>query len=301
MNSLRHIVELGRPKSWIKNAIVLFPVIAAKRASYLGDWGQALLAAGAFCLASSAMYVVNDLRDRSSDREHPHKKNRPLAAGTVTPSAAIVEAIVLLVGALALATLCGWSVVWVVLAYVVLQFTYTFYLKRKVLLDVICIAIGFVLRAGAGAIAISVKVSPWLVVCTFTACLFMGFCKRCNEIVTIGDPHDARRHRRTLLAYTPELLTHLITISAAVAILAFLLYASSGRTKENIGSIGLIYTLPLFIYAVFRFAMLSMIGRYADPTDLMLRDRPFQLTVLLWVAAAMAVIRWGNYLPGWLD
>lgn len=303
MKSIRTAIELARPRAWVKNTIVLFPVVAARRAGDAGSWGLALLAMAGFCLVSSAVYVVNDLRDRENDRRHPRKKDRPLAAGRVSPLAAWVEAAVLLAAGLGVAAGAGWPVAAIAAAYVLLQAAYTFYLKQKVLLDVICIAVGFVLRAAAGAVAISVAVSPWLIVCTFTACLFMGFCKRCNEIVTIGDLVEAGKHRPTLVRYSSDLLTHLITLSAAIAIMAFLLYAASSRTRapEHIGSIGLVYTLPLFIYGIFRFAMLSMLGRYADPTDLILRDRPFQLTLLAWVAAALAVIQWGTLLPSWLE
>jgi 4-hydroxybenzoate polyprenyltransferase len=186
------------------------------------------------------------------------------------------------------------------LAYLVLQLAYTYYLKRKMLVDVICIALGFVLRAVAGAVAIGVPISPWLFVCMFTICLFMGFCKRCNEIATMGPMPDAHQHRRTLLDYSLELLTHLITVSASIAVVALLLHATSKRTVGNLGTNYLIYTLPVFIYGVFRFAMLSMKGIYKDPTDLFLRDRPMQLAVLLWVAAIVAIIRWGKPLQHWL-
>ena len=167
------------------------------------------------------------------------------------------------------------------------------------LVDVIGIAMGFVLRAVGGAVAIAVVPSVWLFVCTFTLCMFMGFCKRYNELITIGEPDQAAAHRPTLAGYSPELLTHLITLSAGVAVVAFLLYAASPGTGQTFHTMLLVYTLPLVCYGVFRFAMLSMMGRYTDPTDLMLRDRPFQLTLLLWLASAAAVMQWGPQLLAW--
>jgi len=206
----------------------------------------------------------------------------------------------MLAGAAAVACLVNRLVLAVVAAYVLLQLAYTLILKHKAIIDVICIALGFVLRAAAGAIAIEVEVSPWLIVCTFTICLFMGFCKRCNETVTLGPGGEATGHRKPLAAYTSELLTHLITLSAGVAVVAFLLYASNDRTIRHFKTDYLIYTLPIVIYGITRFAMLSMKGCYRDPTDLFFRDRPFQLTVVVWFASAAVIIRWGLGLQQWL-
>ena len=290
------LIKLARPEHWVKNLIVLAPVLFARRTGDPVAWILAGLAAGAFCLASSAVYVFNDIRDREADRRHPRKKDRPLASGAVSVRAAAAECVVLLAGAAGLGFAANPFVLATVGLYVLLQAAYSLVLKHRMLVDVICIALGFVLRAMAGALAIRVEISPWLFVCTFTLCLFLGFCKRCNELVTMGADDDAFAHRRTLAGYTPELLTHLITLSAAVSVVAFLSYALSDRTVENLGTNFLVYTLPVVVYVVFRFAMLSMRGRYADPTDLITHDRPFQLVSLLWLAMVVVVIRWGRQL-----
>jgi 4-hydroxybenzoate polyprenyltransferase len=294
------MIRLVRPRHWIKNAIVLFPVVFAMRTDEVAAWRDAGLATVAFCLAASAIYIFNDIRDRTTDRLHPRKKDRPLAAGEVRVAAAVVEALCLTVGGIVVALCVNNLLPVVVILYVLLQLAYTLLLKHKVIVDVICIALGFVLRAVAGAVAIGEVVSPWLFVCTFTLCLFMGFCKRCNEMVTLAEPRQASGHRKALAAYSSELLTHLITLSAGVAVVAFLLYASSNRTIENFGTDYLMYTLPIVVYGITRFAMLSMKGCYADPTDLFLRDRPFQLTVVVWFAAVVVIIRWGRHLHPWL-
>ncbi len=296
-------LRLARPTHWVKNVLVLLPVVFSLRAGEGAVWARAAMAAAAFCLVSSAVYVLNDIADRKRDRRHPRKKRRPLAAGQVTVGAATVEAAALLLAGGAVALRCGMPVLLVVAAYLGLQASYTSYFKHRMLLDVICIALGFVLRAVGGAVAIGVEISPWLFVCTFTICLFMGFCKRCNEAVTLGEAggqEEARSHRATLIGYTPELLTHLITLSAGIAVVGFLLYATSPRTVANLGTNYLIYTLPAVIYAVARFAMLSMRGRYADPVDLIAHDGPFAVTVLTWAVAAAAIIRWGRPLQDWL-
>jgi len=303
------LLRLARPGHWVKNAFVLMPVVFAIKMSEPMAWLRAGAAAAAFCFAASAIYIVNDLHDRRRDRCHPRKKDRPLAAGAVSPTAALVEAgvfVVLAAGlpaavwaALALPSLP--ILLAVLIAYLALQLAYTYVLKDRLILDVLCIAMGFVLRALAGAVAIAVEVSPWLFVCTFTVCLFMGFCKRFNENATLGDPEEASNHRPTLVGYSPQLLTHLLTLSASVAAVAFLLYTLSPRTVAHFGTHYLVYTLPIFFYGIFRFAMLSMAGRYADPTDLVLHDRPLQATVALWFAAVIAIIRWGPDLARWVE
>ena len=294
------MIRLVRPGHWIKNLIVLFPVIFAVRTDDLSAWRDAGLATAAFCLAASTIYIFNDIRDRASDRLHPRKKNRPLAAGHIGATAAAIEAMCLMTGGIILALFINNLLTVVVILYVLLQLAYTLLLKHKVIVDVICIAMGFVLRAVAGAVAINEEVSVWLFVCTFTLCLFMGFCKRCNEMATLAEPRQASGHRKALAAYTSELLTHLITLSAGVAVVAFLLYASNEQTVGNFGTNYLMYTLPVVVYGITRFAMLSMKGCYCDPTDLFLHDRPFQLTVLVWFAAVVAIIRWGCSLQQWL-
>ena len=298
---LRHFVRLARPGHWVKNVIVLFPVFFALRMTDRQAWGVSALAALAFCFASSAAYILNDIRDRQRDRLHPRTKDRPLASGQVSVRAALAEAVVFLAAcAIALAALNRLVAV-VVLAYLILQTAYTFVLKQKMILDVMCIALGFILRALAGAVAIGAEISPWLVICTFTICLFMGFCKRCNEVVTLGDDEQATAHRATLRGYNQQLLTHAITLSAAIAVISFLLYGLSERTIGHFGTNYLIYTLPVVIYGIVRFSMLSVRGTYADPTDLILRDRPFQLTVLLWLAASLGIIYWGRDLKTWIE
>lgn len=298
---MRDLIRTARPGHWIKNAIILFPVIFAMRWADANAWVQAGLATAAFCLVSSACYVVNDIHDRFRDAMHPRKKNRPLASGRLGVGRAWAFSVILVVAGLAVGAAVSVPTLIIVAVYLLLQTLYSWFLKHRVLLDVIGIALGFVVRAVAGAVAINVEISPWLFVCTFTLCLFMGFCKRYNEIVTIGEPEQAAAHRPTLARYSSDLLTHLITVSAGVAVVAFLLYATSVRTVKQFHTSMLVYTLPLVFYGTFRFAMLSMSGRYSDPTELLLRDRPLQLTLVLWLAAAAGILKWADSLPPWLS
>jgi 4-hydroxybenzoate polyprenyltransferase len=264
-------------------------------------WLQAFAAAIAICFASSFAYILNDIKDRNTDLAHPLKKDRPLASGQITVKVALLEALILLILAITITIGLSFILIPLIVIFLLLQIAYTFYLKSIVLLDVICIALGFVLRTAFGAVAIKVAVSPWLFICMFTICLFMGFCKRYSEMLTITDEKLAYHHRPTLIEYTPELLTHLITISAGIAVVAFLLYGLHERTVEQFGTNYFIYTLPIAVYAIFRFAMLSMKGAYHDPTDLILHDKPFQLITVVWGLSVLAIIYWGRDLARWLE
>jgi len=292
-HTLWHMLLLARPHHWTKNAIVLLPMTFAKRVLDPNAWGAAIAAAAAFCFASSAMYILNDIRDRHNDQAHPFKRTRPLASGAVTvPSACLGLSAAALI-ALAIAWAVSPSVLSLVLAYMLLQTGYSLYLKQKMIIDVICIALGFVLRASTGAVAIGVEPSLWLVICTFTLCLFIGFCKRRNEAATISDVSLAAAHRKTLTGYTPELLTHLTTLAAGVTIVAYLQYATSPLTVERFGTHYLAYTLPLIVYGIARMEMLSIKGCFQDPVDILFRDHPLQATILLWLVSSTVVVLWG--------
>lgn len=286
------MIRLARPEQWIKNVIVVMPVIFGGRMQDLSAWVTVALAAVAFSFASGAVYVMNDAVDRERDRNHPQKCKRPLAAGIISLKLAAAEGLTLLLMSSLLALAISPSVVGIILTYVVLQSAYSLRLKHRVIVDVMCIAIGFVLRAAAGALAIHVEVSPWLVICTFTMCLFMGFCKRRSEIATLQNGGEDGKHRRTLDTYNPEVLTHLTTLSAAVAVISYFLYATSPRTVEHFGMWILILNSPAVVYGVFRFALMSIQGRYPGPTELILHDRPFQASALCWIVSVCVGLLW---------
>lgn len=294
------LIRLARPTHWVKNLIVLLPVVFALRVGDPVAWLRAGIATVAFCLISSTVYVMNDLRDAPQDRLHPVKSRRPIASGEVSPAAAMAWMLLLGSAAFAVAIFDGLLTVGFVAGYFLLQVFYTLLLKHRPIVDVMVIATGFVLRAVAGAVAIRAEVSPWLVVCAFTICLFMGFCKRRNEAATLTDERRGAKHRSTLAAYTPELLTHLITLSAGLAIVSYLLYTVSPRTVSHFGTTYLMYTVPPVIYGIARFAMLSMTARYAGPVELAMRDRPIQVAVALWAISAGLLAYFGPGIQDWI-
>lgn len=287
----RDFVELLRPRDWVKNVIVLAGPAAALKLSQWESCVSAGWAFVAFCLAASAIYAFNDVLDRHVDALHPTKSNRPIARGAITPAAGMILSVSLALAALTVTLVTLNRAVTIVVAlYLALTVAYTLALKQRVILDVILIAVGFVLRAWAGSLAVGVPASEWLVACVFTLCLFMGFGKRRCEVAMLGNSDDAGAHRSTLVRYTPQLLTHLITVSAGIAVITFLLYTldTSGHPtpfqKQH-----LFYTLPIVVYGVFRFAMLTELGRYSGPTDIVLRDRAMLTAIILWLGAALLI------------
>jgi 4-hydroxybenzoate polyprenyltransferase len=295
-------LRLMRPGQWIKNLFVFAGLVFGH---LLGNWPSVLaviLAFICFCLLSSAVYTFNDIHDRAEDRLHPTKRRRPLASGQVSVGAATVFGVVLLALGLGGSVVLNGGFLAIAALYVLLQMAYTFALKHATVLDVIALGLGFVLRAVAGAVAVHVTISPWLVICTFTLCLFLGFSKRRCELDSLADgpPADAARHRRTLAEYTPELLNHMTTLTAGIAVVSFMLYATDKRTLEVFGTNYLVYTLPMVVYAIFRVALLVEHGRVNGPTDVVLRDRPFQAAIVLWGLAVLVIIYRGQVLQEWL-
>ena len=288
-------LRLMRPTQWIKNLFVFAGLVFSGKLMHGQSLVIALLAFGCMCLVSSAVYVINDIHDHEEDKLHPRKKNRPIAAGQVGVPAAVVFAITLLTIGIGGGWMLHRGFGVIVCAYLVLQVFYTFGFKHAVILDVIAIGLGFVLRAVAGVVVLDVDLSRWLVLCTFTLCLFMGFSKRRCELNALAENGDksAVKHRKTLAIYTPELLNHMTTLTAGIAIVSFMLYTIDARTIHVFGEFGakaLLYTLPIVVYAIFRFAVLVEHGQVDGPTDVVTRDRPFQISLALWGLAVLLVV-----------
>ncbi len=295
-------LQLLRPEQWIKNLFLFAGLVFGQK---LADWPSVravLLGFACFCLVSSGVYVLNDIYDRAEDRLHPRKRNRPVASGQISAGQAGVFAVVLLIVGLAGGLGLDYGFLAVAAIYVLLQGAYTLWLKHVVLLDVIVIGVGFVLRAVAGTVLAHVEISHWLVLCTFTLCLFLGFSKRRCELNAMAGSGgtDAAGHRKTLALYTPDLLNHMTTLTAGIAVVSFMLYATDARTLKVFGTNYLVYTLPLVVYAIFRFALLVEHGRVDGPTAVVLRDRPFQAAIVLWAAAVLLIVYRGRELGVWL-
>ena len=278
-----------RPAQWTKNLIVFAALIFGQRLLDGEAVVRAVVAFLAFCALSGVVYLLNDVVDRDADRQHPIKRLRPIAAGHLSVATAMTCGGVLLTGALAAAAWLGVPFLAHAVAYVALQVAYTLGLKRQVILDVLSIALGFVVRASAGGAAIGVPVSQWLLVCTILLALFLALAKRRHEITLLGE--DATRHRAILEEYTPYLVDQMIAVVTASTLMGYAFYTVSADTVERFGTPWLGLTLPFPLYGIFRYLYLvHRRSQGGSPTELLLADKPLLLCVALWGATTIALI-----------
>ena len=279
------IVESLRPRQWTKNLLLFAGLIFSKSVFQ----GPLLLKASAgfvlFCLLSGTEYIINDLLDLEQDRNHPVKSKRPLASGRLKVSWAVGAVVVLAVGGLFGSFLLSRGFGWIAAAYFVLMLGYTLVLKHIVIVDVIVIAVGFVLRAVAGAAVVDVSISSWLLVCTTFLALFLGLCKRRHEMILLGE--NAVGHRKILGDYSPYLLDQMVSVVTASTVMAYTLYTTAAGTVEKFGTRNLIFTLPFVLYGIFRYLYLvhqkEMGG---SPEQILLKDRPMIVNIMLYLLTA---------------
>ncbi len=289
MSLPRALLVSLRPHQWTKN---LFVLAALGFSKHLFDDADAVLRAfaafAAFCALTGASYVINDIVDLEPDRRHPTKRLRPIASGALPLGLARAAAAGLVVAGLAASVLLGRPFAIVSGGYLVLNLAYSFFLKHVVIVDALEIAIGFVLRAVAGAVAIQVVFSHWLLVCTFLIALFLALAKRRHELVTLG---DAAGHRRILAEYSPYLLDQMISVVTASCLTAYAFYTLAPETIEKYGTDRLSLTIPFVLYGIFRY--LYLVHRKeqgGSPTDVLLTDRPLLAAVALWALAVVAIL-----------
>lgn len=285
------LFRLMRPAQWSKNAVVFAALIFSK---HLFDPGDVILVCSAFavfCLIASGAYVMNDLRDCERDRQHPLKRLRPLPSGRVPRGIAIGLSAALMITGIASALALGGAFATVAALYLALQVAYTYWLKEVVILDVMSIATGFVLRAGAGGVVIGVPVSPWLMICTFLLMLFVGFSKRRHELTLLEG--RATDHRASLREYSPYFLDQMISVVTASTVVAYAIYTVSPEVREKLGTDSLYLTIPFVLFGIFRYLYLvHQRDEGGNPTQLLLTDRPLLADVLLWVATAALLLYW---------
>lgn len=278
-----------RPGQWTKNLLVFAGLLFAKRLFDPRAIADATAAFTIFCALSGAVYLINDIADRDVDRRHPIKARRPIASGALPVAAAASSAVVLIVGGLAGAFFINVNFGLVVAGYLALQVLYSIKLKHLVILDVLAIAIGFVLRAVGGAFAITVEISHWLLICTILLALFIALAKRRHELVLLAD--GATSHRPILVEYSSYLLDQMIAVVTASTLVAYIFYTISPETQEKFGTALLELTIPFPIYGIFRY--LYLVHRRdggGSPAELLLTDRPLLACVALWAASVAFII-----------
>ena len=276
-----------RPRQWPKNAVVLVGLVFARELGQPEQVLRATLGALLFCLLSGAVYLVNDLLDVAKDRLHPIKRTRPLASGQLSPLTAGVFAVLLVAGTLGAAFRLSPAFAAVALGYLGLQALYIAWLKHAVILDVMALAGGFVLRAVAGAVVVDVPISPWLYVCTMLLALFLALGKRRQELVLLEG--DAGEHRPTLEQYTIALLDHLLQVVTTSLLVAYMLYTFFAENLPR--NRAMMLTIPFVLYGLFRYLYLVYArGEGGSPEEVLLRDRPMALCVVLWALASVAIL-----------
>lgn len=281
-----------RPAQWTKNAFVLAPLVFAHRLTDHPSLAAALLAFAAFCCAASAIYLLNDLRDREQDRRHPLKRKRPLAAGTLSPALAMAAAAALVGVAVVAAVRLGPAFAACLAAYLGLNVAYSMGLKNVVILDVMAIAMGFLLRVLAGAVAIRAEVSSWLLLCTIFLALFLAFSKRRHELMLLAG--DAADQRAVLSHYSPTFLDQMINVVTASSVIAYALYAVAPETVAKYQTEKLVYTVPMVLFGVFRYLyLIYQRPGERNPTEAILKDVPFLVNVAVWGLAVLWVVYGG--------
>lgn len=283
------LIESLRPKQWTKNLILFAGLVFSKSLFQVPLLLKATGGFALFCLLSGAEYLVNDLLDLEQDRAHPLKSKRPLASGRLPVSWAVGAVVVLMGVGLSSSFLLSREFGWIATTYVVLMLGYTLILKHVVILDVIIVAMGFVLRAVAGAAVIGVSISSWLLVCTTFLALFLGLGKRRHELVLLGE--NATNHRKILGEYSPYLLDQMVSVVTASTVMAYALYTTAAETVEKFGTRNLIFTLPFVLYGIFRYLYLvhkKSLG--GSPEQILIKDRPMILNILLYLLTVAFIL-----------
>ncbi len=291
---LASLITAFRPHQWIKNGVVLAGLIFSRNAADPRALIQALVAFVVFCAVSSASYLINDVVDLERDRQHPKKRCRPVASGDLPVPLAIGVAIILFLVSFWVAQRLAAGFAAAVVSYTVLILAYSLVLKGMVILDIMVIAIGFVIRAIAGVEVLrdidpSTEISPWLLVCTLFLALFLAAGKRRQELGLLED--EAREHRRTLSQYSKELLDHIMAVLTAATLIAYATYTIAPGTVARIHTPGLVYTVPFVVYGIFRYLYLVVERRGGgNPAEVLVKDTPLLVNTLLWLGTVAVVL-----------
>lgn len=293
---LRDLLLSTRPRQWTKNVFVFAGLVFAGKLFDPILLAESLLAFALFCLASGAVYLINDVADIEKDRAHPVKRNRPLASGRLRPQAAIIAAVVLIVVAVPAAFRLNRYFGGLLLTYFLLMLAYSFLLKKIVILDIMTIAAGFALRAAGGAVAIGVPISPWLLVCMVLLALFLGLAKRRHELLLLEN--NAGQHRGILREYSTVMLEEMISVVSASTVIAYALYTFFGPEHQVTLPYAytqripyMMLTVPFVIYGIFRYLYLVYQKKSGgSPEEILLHDLPFLTNLLLWAVAVVAIL-----------
>ncbi len=285
----RHLLVSLRPHQWTKNLLVFAALALTKHLFDADPLLKTFYAFVLFCALSGTVYLLNDVADLERDRLHPRKRNRPVASGALSPRTAATAAVILGLTSLAASFLLGLAFAVSAASYLVLNLLYSFRLKEVVIVDVLAVSIGFVIRPVAGAIAIGVQISDWLLICTILLALFLTLAKRRHELTSLSGA--ASRHRKILAEYSPYLLDQMIAVVTASCVTAYAFYTTAEETRRKYETDRLVWTLPFVLYGIFRYLYLvHQKEQGGNPSDVLLTDRPLLLAVGLWALAIVAIV-----------
>lgn len=283
------ILKSLRPQQWIKNFFIFAAIIFSRNIFNLPLLLKAVIAFIAFCVLSSSLYILNDLKDLEEDKHHPIKSKRPLASGRLKKSHAILSFVILSSLGFILAVTLNRNFFIIALVYFILQIAYSFRLKHVVILDVFVIAAGFLIRVVAGGLAIEVSLSSWLLICTTLLALFLALGKRRHELVLLEE--EASAHRPILEEYNPYFLDQLIAVVTASIVIAYCLYTIDAKTVAKFGTTNLLYTVPFVFYGIFRYLyLIHQKSKGGSPESLILKDKPLLIDIFLWIASAVFIL-----------
>lgn len=281
--------KLLRPQQWIKNVFIFAGLIFSRQFYYAESIITSIFAFLIFSLLSSGVYVINDILDYEEDKIHPVKSKRPIAAGRIKKENAWIISALLIFAAYVLAFFISNSFFYTCLVYSCMMVLYSLKVKHLVILDVLFVAIGYVLRAIAGAVAINVEISSWLLLCTLLLALFIVVSKRRTEIVLLGE--EAVKHRKILFHYSIDMLNQMIAIVTSACIVSYCLYTLAPETVSKFHTRDLIFTVPFVIYGIFRYLFLTYKKQKADiPEKLLIKDLPLQICIISWVIVCVAIL-----------
>lgn len=285
----KDLVNSLRPQQWVKNLLVFAALVFAKKLGSLQAVEQALLGFLCFCFLSSAAYLINDVIDVDSDRQHPLKSQRPISSGRVSKSIALSLAFLLLTTALLVSFWLSFMFGLGALSFLFLTTLYSVSLKHVVILDVMAVSAGFVLRAVAGALAIEVEISSWLLVCTLLLALFLSLGKRRHELVLLEE--EATSHRKILTEYSPYFLDQMIAVVTASTVVAYCFYTLSPEIEEKFETKFLSLTIPFVLYGVFRYLyLIHQKESGGNPTQMLLADKPILVNIILWILTVLVIL-----------
>ena len=279
---IAEIIKLMRPHQYIKNLFIFLPLFFALQISDINLLLNAFLAFISFSLTSSAIYILNDYRDIEEDKLHPKKRNRPLASGTINKNEAMVLMIALGVSGFIMMGVLSWQALMILLIYVILNIAYSFYLKQIAIIDIVIIALGFVLRVYVGATVTMIQASMWIVVMTFLLALFLALAKRRDDIVLYNK--TGQKMRKVIDGYNLQFIDMAMTLMAGVVIVSYLMYCVSPDVIERTGSDKLYLTMIYVIIGIIRYMQITFVEEESgNPTKILLEDRLIKSVVILWV------------------